>query len=117
MAEKFDFPQDLVDAQAQLHKVRAELSALYARLPWSVEPLPGWTHTKESGHYYESNRPDSPGWTDEEKQQVNDLRARQMELVTTVFAHPFWASCPDPVAARTALKHVEPADASLPREG
>ncbi|WP_310729557.1 hypothetical protein [Streptomyces sp. N2A] len=28
------------------------------------EPLPGWTHTKEDGRYFESKRPDSPGWTD-----------------------------------------------------
>ncbi|BDM74771.1 hypothetical protein HEK616_82580 (plasmid) [Streptomyces nigrescens] len=47
-------------------------------------------------------------------QPVNDLRTRQLELVTTVFPHPFWASCPDPVSARTALKHVEPAEPSLP---
>ncbi|WP_310726222.1 hypothetical protein [Streptomyces sp. N2A] len=114
MADKFDFPDDLVDAQAQLYKVQAELSALYKRLPWSVEPLPGWTHTKEDGRYYESKRPDSPGWTDEEKQQVTDLRARQMELVTRIFAHPFWASCEDPVTARTALKHVVPKDAAQP---
>ncbi|MGW2410547.1 hypothetical protein ACWCXK_39545 [Streptomyces sp. NPDC001739] len=104
MADKFDFPQGLVDAQAQLYTVRAELSELYNHLPWSVAPLPGWTRTKEDGRYYESKRPDSPGWTDEEKQQVDDLRARQMELVT--YAHPFWASCEKPVAARTALKYV-----------
>lgn len=112
MADKFDFPDDLMEAQAQLYKVRAELSALYSRLPWPVEPLPGWTHTKEDGRYYESKRPDSPGWTDEEKQQVSDLRARQMDLVTRIFAHSFWASCEDPVTARTALKHVVPKDAA-----
>ncbi|MFH9226169.1 hypothetical protein ACH4NT_14845 [Streptomyces lydicus] len=114
MAEKFDFPQDLVDAQAQLHQVRAELSALHKRLPWSVEPLPGWTHTKDSGRYYESKRPDSPGWTDEEKQQVNELSARQMELVTHIFTHPFWDTCEDPVTARAALKHVAPTGAAEP---
>ncbi|MFI9080978.1 hypothetical protein ACIGW8_31670 [Streptomyces sioyaensis] len=117
MAETFDFPRDLVAAQLELHRVRSELSALYKRLPWSVVPLPGWTHTKDGGRYYESKRPDSPGWTDEEKQQVNDLRARQMELVTHIFVHDFWASCPDPVTARSALKHVPAPGAASTRDG
>ncbi|MEV7470891.1 hypothetical protein ACWDFH_27505 [Streptomyces kronopolitis] len=116
MEETFDFPGDLVAAQLELHRVRSELSALYKRLPWSVVPLPGWTHTKEGGRAYESTFPDSPGWTDEEKQQVNDVRARQMELVTHIFAHDFWASCPDPVAARSALKHVTEAGAAPTRD-
>ncbi|WP_329148450.1 hypothetical protein OIU91_20315 [Streptomyces sp. NBC_01456] len=110
MAKMFDFPRDLVDAQLELRSVQSELSALYKRLPWSVVPLPRWTHTREGGRYCESKRPDSSGWTDEEKQQVSDLRARQMQLVTHIFVHGFWASCPDPVTARSALKHVsEPA--------
>ncbi len=117
MAERFDFPRDLVDSQAQLHTVRSELSALYKRLPWSVEPLPGWTHTKEGGRYFESKRPDSPGWTDEEKQQVNALRAREMHLVTNILTHDFWASCPDAVTARSALKHVGPPDPDSAHEG
>ncbi|WP_406222922.1 hypothetical protein [Streptomyces decoyicus] len=117
MAETFDFPRDLVDAQLELRSVRSELSALYKRLPWSVEPLPGWTHTKDGGRYYEPKRPDSPGWTDEEKQQVNDLRVREMELVTHIYAHDFWASCSDPVTARSALKHVTEAGAAPNRDG
>lgn len=116
MKTVFECPNDLVTAQLELHRVRAELSALYKRLPWSVVPLPGWTHSKEGGRYFESQRPDSPGWTDEEKQQVNDVRARQMELVTHIFVHEFWASCPDPVAARSALKHVTEADAAPTRD-
>ncbi|KIZ17390.1 hypothetical protein [Streptomyces natalensis] len=108
----FDFPRDLLDAQGELHKVRSELSALYKRLPWSVEPLPGWTHTKEGGRSYESSRPDSPGWTEEQKAQVDALRARQMELVDHIFPHPFWATCDDPVTARSALKHVHDDEAA-----
>ncbi|WJY43282.1 hypothetical protein QT196_39180 (plasmid) [Streptomyces sp. P9-2B-2] len=117
MAETFDFPRDLVAAQLELRSVQSELSALYKRLPWSVEPLPGWSHTKDGGRYYESKRPDSPGWNDEEKQQVNDLRARQMELVTFIYVHDFWASCSDPVTARSALKHVPEAGAAPTRDG
>lgn len=110
---KINFPQDLLAAQQELHQVRSDLSALYKRLPWSVEPLPGWTHTRENGHFYENERPDSPGWSDEEKKQVEGLRARQMELATYVLTHEFWASCEDAPAARSALKH----DHAREREG
>ncbi|MET7801428.1 hypothetical protein [Streptomyces decoyicus] len=65
MAETFDFPKDLLDAQLELHRVRADLAALYTRLPWSVEPLPGWRHTRGQGYYYEAERAESPGWTGE----------------------------------------------------
>lgn len=41
MEDTFDHPSDLVAAQLELHRVRAELSALYKSLPWSVVPLPG----------------------------------------------------------------------------
>ncbi|MFI9078309.1 hypothetical protein ACIGW8_17795 [Streptomyces sioyaensis] len=116
MADKFDFPQDLVGAQAQLYKVRAELSALYKRLPWSVEPLPGWTQSKEAGRYYESKRPDSPGGLTR-KRSRSTICARQMELVTHIFVHDFWVSCPDPVTARSALKHVPVPGAASTRDG
>ncbi|MFJ8677341.1 hypothetical protein [Streptomyces sp. NPDC093589] len=98
-----DLPQDLLDAQRELHQVQAELHALYGRLPWSAVPLPGY-----------GEREDSPGYTDEEKVQVAALRARQLDLTVTVSCHGYWASCPgDVVKARSALKHAhEPAEDS-----
>ncbi|WP_399087871.1 hypothetical protein ACGH2B_12080 [Streptomyces sp. BBFR2] len=63
----YDFPKDLLDAQQEMRQVTADLRGLYKRLPWSVEPSPGWTHTREGGKFYENFRPDSPGWTEEEK--------------------------------------------------
>ncbi|MEU8994105.1 hypothetical protein AB0C95_04660 [Streptomyces caniferus] len=110
--QTFDFPQDLLDAQLELHRVRAELSAVYEQLPWSAEPLPGWTHAKENGRAFASSRPDSPGYTDEEKKLVEELRARRLELATTVFTHPFWATCDDAVTARSALKHTHKDEAA-----
>ncbi|MCK7623273.1 hypothetical protein MUU72_09210 [Streptomyces sp. RS10V-4] len=109
MADKqktYDFPQDLREAQLELHRVRSALAALYQRLPWSVEPQPGWTHTKENGHFHETERPDSPGWTDEEKAEVAALRARQLDLGARVVTHPFWSTCDDAPTARSALKHL-----------
>ncbi|MFG2137581.1 hypothetical protein [Streptomyces sp. NPDC048650] len=103
--QTFDFPQDLPDAQLELHRLQAELAVVYKRLPWSVEPLPGWTRTKENGRAFASSRPDFPGWTDEEKGLVEDLRA-PLTLVTVVFTHPFRAACGDAVTARSALKRA-----------
>jgi hypothetical protein len=101
----FDFPQDLLDAQLELHQVQAELHALYEGLPWSAEPLPGWS-PKESRSHYPSQRLDSAGWSDEDKRQVAAVRARQMELAILVVTHSFWATCDDQVIARSALKHA-----------
>ncbi|MFH8566988.1 hypothetical protein [Streptomyces sp. NPDC017993] len=110
MADTFDFPQDLLDAQLELHQVQAELHALYARLPWSVEPMTG--HGED--FWLPRLREDSPGHTDEEKNQVAELRARQLDLTVTVSCHDYWASCPgDVVKARSALKRAhEPEDES-----
>lgn len=88
----FDFPDDLLAAQRELHRIAADLQAAYEALPRTVEPLPG-----------------SPGWTDEQQQQIGDLRARRLELATTVFTHPYWAGLegPEAVRARSALKHAD----------
>ncbi|WP_146022187.1 hypothetical protein [Streptomyces sp. CB02959] len=51
--------------QTELVQAKADLAELYAALPWSVEELQGWSRAKETGGgYYESHRPDSPGWSD-----------------------------------------------------
>ncbi|MCE4943481.1 MULTISPECIES: hypothetical protein [Streptomyces] len=109
MADKqktYDFPQDLREAQLELHQVQSALADLYKRLPWSVDPLPGWTHTKENGHFHETARQDSPGWSDDEQAQVAELRARQLALAESVVTHAFWSTCDDTPAARSALKHL-----------
>ncbi|MEU8994513.1 hypothetical protein AB0952_24020 [Streptomyces caniferus] len=102
----FDFPEDLLKTQRELHQVNAELDALYERLPWSAEPLPGWHHPRDKGHYYETERDDSSGRTEEEKAEAARLRHHRLELVTTVITHPFWATCDDAPTARSALEHV-----------
>ncbi|QHC26463.1 hypothetical protein [Streptomyces sp. GS7] len=119
MADKqktHDFPQDLREAQLELHQVQAALAALYKRLPWSVVPLPGWTHTKDNGRFHETERADSPGWNDEERAEVDALRARQLDLSERVVTHDFWTTCDDAPNARAALKHLHDADAPAPQE-
>ncbi|WP_432095705.1 hypothetical protein [Streptomyces sp. bgisy100] len=105
----YAFPDDLVTAQQQLDQVRAELSAFLATLPWSVEPAPGFRQTKEDGYWSSRERPESPGWTEDDQARVKELRHRELGLTETVLTHDFWSSLsgPDRVAARTALKHLE----------
>ncbi|MGW1068953.1 hypothetical protein ACWD4F_31105 [Streptomyces aureus] len=105
MAASYDFPQDLIDAQDELRKVRAELQTLYQRVPWSAEPLDGWqTHANA---WRPTSRPASPGWDPQDAREIARLRARELELAQTIVTHTYWSqfTSADVLAARTALKH------------
>ncbi|MGW2641994.1 hypothetical protein [Streptomyces sp. NPDC001348] len=105
MAATYDFPSDLLAGQEELHQVRAELSALLKRLPWSVEPLDGFS---DEGGWRKVERPASPGWSADEQAEVEKLRRREHELAVFVSCHRFWAevAAGDRVDARTKLKHA-----------
>ncbi|MEV6841208.1 hypothetical protein AB0N17_43205 [Streptomyces sp. NPDC051133] len=111
MATTYGFPSDLLAGQEELHQVRAELSALLKRLPWSVEPMDGFS---DDTGWRKVERPASPGWTADEQAEVEKLRRREHELAVFVSTHRFWAevAAPDRVEARTKLKHAheEPAE-------
>ncbi|MGA4848626.1 hypothetical protein ACOBQB_21100 [Streptomyces sp. G5(2025)] len=111
------FPSDLLAAQEELHQVRSELLALLKRLPWSVEPLDGFSDT---GGWRSIERPASPGWTPDEQAEVEKLRARERELAVLVTCHRYWEqlSGPDAVTARARLKHAphEPTEDSGPAD-
>lgn len=113
MPKTYPFPQDLLDAQATLHRVRAECEEYARTLPWSAEPLLGWEANKQLHSNYVSSKPDSPGYTDEQAAQIAEYRARMLELSTVVFTHPFWSTLTEDVTkARSALLHAhEPAEA------
>lgn len=109
-----DFPDDLLAGQEELHQVRSALLALLKRLPWSVEPLDGFSDT---GGWRKVERPASPGWTPEEQVEVEKLRTRERELAVLVTCHGYWeqVSGPDAVTARARLKHVHVTpESSLP---
>ena len=72
VADTFDFPQDLLDAQRELHQVQAEMHALYERLPWSAVPMAGYGED----FWLPRLRTDSPGYTDEEKAQGDVVQTR-----------------------------------------
>ncbi|EYT80858.1 MULTISPECIES: hypothetical protein [unclassified Streptomyces] len=105
MATPYDFPSDLLAGQEELHQVRAELSALLKRLPWSVQPLDGFS---DDGGWRKVERPASPGWSADDQAEVEKLRRREHELAVFVTTHRYWSAFtgPDAVAARTRLKHA-----------
>lgn len=85
--------------------MRAELSALLKRLPWSVRPLDGFS---DDNGWRRRERPASPGWTDDEQAEVEKLREREHELAVFVTGHRFWAevTAAERVDARMRLKRV-----------
>ncbi|WP_269854771.1 hypothetical protein [Streptomyces sp. RPT161] len=98
----FPFPDDLRTLQRQLHAVRNELTALHAHLP----PRPAGTEAFVDEDGFE--HPATPAWTDEERQTVDALWARQRKLAHAVTVHPFWSTLgADQIAARAALKHLD----------
>ena len=105
MATTYDFPSDLLAGQEELHQVRAELSALLRRLPWSVVPLDGFS---DDNGWRKIERPASPGWTEDEQAEVEKLRRREHELAVFVSGHRFWSQLDGAarVDARMKLKHT-----------
>jgi len=108
VATTYDFPSDLLAGQEELHQVRAELANLLKRLPWSVEPLDGFSDT---GGWRKVERPASPGWTPDEQAEVEKLRQREHELAVFVSGHRFWTevTTAERVESRMKLKHAHEA--------
>ncbi|MET9959426.1 hypothetical protein ABZ128_10140 [Streptomyces sp. NPDC006326] len=98
------FPDDLLKLQEQLHRAHAEHRAYLAALPWSVEPMKGWARGERYSH--RGDVPDSPGWSQEEKETVDRMWAELRELAIAVADHPHWETVPREgvVAARMELK-------------
>ncbi|MEV6696873.1 hypothetical protein AB0M68_06820 [Streptomyces sp. NPDC051453] len=113
MAATYDFPSDLLAGQEELHQVRAELLTLLKRLPWSVDPLDGFS---DDHGWRKRVRPASPGWTPDEQAEVEKLRQRERELAVFVTCHRYWRdiSGPDAVDARMRLKRAHEADIPTP---
>ncbi|MFE9018536.1 hypothetical protein ACFYNL_08190 [Streptomyces sp. NPDC007808] len=108
MATPYDYPSDLLAGQEELHQVRAELSALLRRLPWSVVPLDGFS---DDNGWRKIERPASPGWTEDEQAEVEKLRRREHELAIFVSGHRYWSELTgaERVDARMKLKHAHEA--------
>lgn len=109
--DAFPFPQDLLDAQVALHRTRAAYEDYARTLPWSAEPMPGWESDKQLHSGYRSAKPDSPGYTEEQRAEVARFQAELRELSILVTTHPFWGTVDQEhaVAARMALKRAHEA--------
>ncbi|RII16959.1 hypothetical protein DSC45_14445 [Streptomyces sp. YIM 130001] len=107
MAATREFPSDLLAGQEELHQVRAELLGLLKRLPWSVEPLDGFSDTTG---WRRIERPASPGWTEDEQAEVEKLRERERELAVFITCHRHWREfdAGELVDARMRLKRAGP---------
>ncbi len=69
---------------------------------------PGGRANKQLHSDYRSSRPDSPGYTEEQRAEVDRLHALLLELSAAVATHPFWETVERDkvVEARMALKHA-----------
>ncbi|MET8771171.1 nucleic acid-binding protein [Streptomyces sp. NPDC004658] len=92
----YDFPDDLLTAQRDLNQVRADLAALYERLPYSVEPMEAWQ--RPEGYWLATSPayPDSPGWSEQERKGVATLQERERELTGVILTHAFWDTVAGP---------------------
>ncbi|MFI1169837.1 nucleic acid-binding protein [Streptomyces sp. NPDC020801] len=104
----YEFPDDLLTAQRDLNQVRADLAALYERLPYSVEPMEAWQ--RPEGYWLATSPayPDSPGWSEQERKEVAALRERERDLTGVILTHAFWDTIagPERPHARSKLKHA-----------
>jgi hypothetical protein len=104
----YDYPDDLLRLQQDLDTARAELAALLKKLPSSVEAMEGWQ--RPEGHWLAASpaRPDSPGWTEQEQQDVAALREQELELSAAIVTHTFWSEvdASERTDARSQLKHA-----------
>ncbi|MFE6977028.1 hypothetical protein [Streptomyces sp. NPDC057682] len=103
-----DYPEDLRAAQVALHRTHADFDEYATTLPWSADPMPGWETEKQPYSSFRSGKPDSPGYTDEQRATVDQFRAELLRLSEAVATHPYWATLDrgDVVSARMALKHA-----------
>lgn len=96
------FPDDLLQLQERLHRANAEHRAYLAGLPWSVEPVSGWARADRFSH--RGDVPDSPGWSDEQKEAVDRMWAEIRELSIAVVDHPHWANVDRAVLVDARMK-------------
>ncbi|WP_445270357.1 hypothetical protein [Streptomyces sp. DSM 41634] len=112
MNDETPFPQDLLQLQERLHRAHTEHRAYLAGLPWSVEPMKGWARGERYSH--RGDVPDSPGWSDEQKETVDRMWAEIRQLSIDVVDHPHWKSVPADILVKTRMqlkRQARPAEA------
>jgi hypothetical protein len=109
----FSFPDDLLDLQQRLHQAWGDLAVLGKTLPWSAEPMEGYTSRHRTldpvtGEPRFKEFPPSPGYTEEQSAEVRRLYALIGELSPQVTTHAYWTMVGPGtlVDARSALKAI-----------
>ncbi|WP_089107748.1 nucleic acid-binding protein [Streptomyces hyaluromycini] len=104
----FECPDDLLKLQQDLNTVRSDLDTLIRSLPYSTEPADAWQ--RPDGYWLSTSPsfPDSPGWEEEEQEQVVMLREKERDLAAKIVTHRFWSEVTGPQRpdARSQLKHA-----------
>lgn len=97
----YDFPDDLVQLRRDFHQAGLDLDAYTAALPRRPIAMPE-PYTDPRGQQHEPHR----GWTDEERAEVDALRARERDLALQLYRHPWWAECGNRTDAGYALQRL-----------
>lgn len=106
MADTYDFPDDLVRLRRDFHQAGRDLDSYTATLPHRPIPMPE-PYTDSRGQQRDAHR----GWTDEERAEVDALRARERNLALQLSRHPWWAECGNRTEAGYALQRQIAAEA------
>lgn len=101
MADTYNFPDDLIQLRRDFRQAEADIEALLDRLPRRPIPMPE-SYTDPHGQHHEPHR----GWTDEERAEVDALRARERDLALQLARHPWWAECGNRTDAGYALQKL-----------
>ncbi|MER8098119.1 hypothetical protein [Streptomyces goshikiensis] len=96
MTDENPFPHDLLQLQEYLHRAHAEHRTYLAGLHWSVEPMKGWARGER--YYHRGDVPDSPGWSDEQKETVDRMWAeiRQLSPCTSAGTSTYTSAATNP---------------------
>ncbi|RII07973.1 hypothetical protein DSC45_34220 [Streptomyces sp. YIM 130001] len=99
--------QDLLSAQDELRRTQAALTELSRDLPWSVDPMEGWERPAP-------RRDDSPGYSEQQRADMQRLTEEARKAAEAVSTHPNWdgLSGRSLVEARMRLKHVHEPDSA-----
>lgn len=100
--DSHSFPDDLLQLQERLHRAHAEHGVYLAGPPWSVEPMAGRRRGERFSH--RGDVPDSPGWSDEQKETVDRMWAEIRELTITLVDHPYWVTVDRAVLVDARMK-------------
>ena len=101
MADDYTFPADLIQLRRDFHQAGRDIDAYIVDLPRHATAMPE-PYLDARGRQHEAHR----GWTDDERAQVDQLRARERDLALQLTRHPWWLECGNRTQAGYALQQM-----------